>query len=74
MPRAARGLCRPASGPMSHPSLRGLLESAPETPAAAAAPSGSGQAADGAEHTYRIMFEPHRELFRHANEPLLHYP
>ena len=51
--------------------LRGLLESAPETPAAAAAPSGSGQAADGAEHTYRIMFEPHRELFRHANEPLL---
>ncbi len=26
---------------------------------------------EGAMQTYRIVFEPHRELFRHANEPLL---
>ena len=50
--------------------LKSLLESAPEAPAAAAAPSASGQAPEGTERTYRIVFEPHRELFRHANEPL----
>jgi two-component system chemotaxis sensor kinase CheA len=27
--------------------------------------------AEGPMRTYRIAFEPHRELFRHANEPLL---
>ena len=26
---------------------------------------------DDAIKNYRIVFEPHRELFRHANEPLL---
>ena len=42
--------------------------------AAGAAPPKAQQPKPEAERpmrTYRIVFEPHRELFRHANEPLL---
>jgi two-component system chemotaxis sensor kinase CheA len=42
----------------------------PETPAGSA-PAKAHREAVERTHTYRIVFEPHRELFRHANEPLL---
>ena len=42
----------------------------PETPAGSAPAKAHREAAERT-HTYRIVFEPHRELFRHANEPLL---
>ncbi len=44
----------------------------PDVAAAGTAPA-KAAAQEEAQHThsYRIVFEPHRELFRHANEPLL---
>jgi two-component system chemotaxis sensor kinase CheA len=36
-----------------------------------AAPADAGQEMEERSRTFRIVFEPHRELFRHANEPLL---
>lgn len=41
----------------------------PET--ASPPPTEQGGDGDGGETTYRIVFSPHKELFRHANEPLL---
>ncbi len=52
--------------------LQELLSGAQERPAAV--PVEATQAdpdSDDAIKNYRIVFEPHRELFRHANEPLL---
>ncbi len=47
------------------------LLGAPED--AAPGPAGAKAVQEEPQHTrtYRIVFEPHRELFRHANEPLL---
>ncbi len=39
--------------------------------AAGTAPATATQTEAQGLRTYRIVFEPHRELFRHANEPLL---
>ncbi len=41
----------------------------PEEAAAGTAPAKTAQ--EDGERSYRIVFEPHAELFRHANEPLL---
>ncbi len=49
--------------------LTGVQErSAPPAPVEAARPDPDPE---DAIRNYRIVFEPHRELFRHANEPLL---
>ncbi len=49
--------------------LNALL-GAPET-ADEAAPAAAAQEVEERTRTFKIVFEPHRELFRHANEPLL---
>jgi two-component system chemotaxis sensor kinase CheA len=54
--------------------LQELLTGVQERPTAA--PSGVGRSEPDPDpqdviKNYRIVFEPHRELFRHANEPLL---
>jgi two-component system, chemotaxis family, sensor kinase CheA len=41
------------------------------TPEGAGGPVKAVQAEAQGTRTYKIVFEPHRELFRHANEPLL---
>ena len=54
--------------------LQDLLSGVHEKPAAApveATQSDPDPDPDDAIKNYRIVFEPHRELFRHANEPLL---
>ncbi len=52
--------------------LQDLLHGAQERPATALINEAHPDPVpDGANRIYRIVFEPHRELFRHANEPLL---
>ena len=54
--------------------LQDLLSGVQESSAAApveATQSDPDPYSDDAIKNYRIVFEPHRELFRHANEPLL---
>jgi two-component system, chemotaxis family, sensor kinase CheA len=51
--------------------LQDLLSGAPEGGAAPKTPAKPATAPEGRLRTYRIAFEPLRELFRHANEPLL---
>jgi two-component system chemotaxis sensor kinase CheA len=50
--------------------LSGVQDRPPAAPVSAAR-SEPDPAPEDAIKTYRIVFEPHRELFRHANEPLL---
>ena len=47
------------------------LLGAPDEASAGTAPAKAAQEAVERSRTFRIVFEPHRELFRHANEPLL---
>ncbi len=55
--------------------LQELLNTAPSAAAAAAAepvqPPPPSPVPESCLRLYRIVFEPHRELFRHANEPIL---
>jgi two-component system chemotaxis sensor kinase CheA len=53
--------------------LQELLTGVQERPMAAPASVGRPERgpSEDAIKNYRIVFEPHRELFRHANEPLL---
>lgn len=47
------------------------LLGAPDEEPAVTAPAKAAQEEAQHPRTFRIVFEPHRELFRHANEPLL---
>jgi two-component system chemotaxis sensor kinase CheA len=47
------------------------LLGAPDEAPAGTAPAKAAQEEVERSRTFRIVFEPHRELFRHANEPLL---
>ena len=72
--RALAGTYPKVSAPTSPPSFRkcspadrkGLRRLPPVSPG----PNRNPDPEDGIKN-YRIVFEPHRELFRHANEPLL---
>ena len=67
--RSARAVPRRFRGQHQRPSFTNCW--ARRDAAAGTAPAKPVQPEAQGTHTYRIVFEPHAELFRHANEPLL---